>query len=98
MAKREVRIGLATYRRANLPELMSFGMLGETVDVHPDDLERFDRLNGPAQPVDVKPLAPEAPAGNASLEEWQAYARSQGATDADIEDKTRNDLRAQYGA
>lgn len=40
--------------------------------------------------------AVEAPAGNASLEEWQAYAKASGATDADLEGKGRNDLRDQY--
>lgn len=39
----------------------------------------------------------DQPAGNASLEEWQEFARTQGATDADLEDKSRNDLRDQYG-
>lgn len=36
------------------------------------------------------------PAGNASLEEWQGYARSVGASDADLEGKTRNELRDKY--
>ena len=44
MSVRIVRIALASYRRAD--EAETYAMLGETVDVHPDDLERFDRLNG----------------------------------------------------
>lgn len=36
----------------------------------------------------------EAPAGNASLEAWQAFALRQGMTEDDIEDLTRDDLRA----
>lgn len=39
----------------------------------------------------------EQPAGNASLEEWREFARTQGATDADLDGKSRNDLRDQYG-
>ena len=46
MSIRTVRIALASYRRAD--EAETYAMLGETVDVHPDDLERFDRLNGAA--------------------------------------------------
>jgi hypothetical protein len=47
--------------------------------------------------VDGDPVV-ELPAGNASLEEWQDYARTQGATDADLEGKKRDELREQYGA
>jgi hypothetical protein len=36
------------------------------------------------------------PAGNAGLEEWTAYARSQGATDADLDGLSRNDVRDLY--
>lgn len=49
MGIREIRTGVGTYRRASDGE-WGFGMFGEEVDVHEDDLERFDRLN------------PEAPA------------------------------------
>lgn len=38
--------------------------------------------------------ATDAPKGNASLTEWQDYARSKGFDDADIEGKTRDELRA----
>ena len=34
-------------------------MLGETVDVHPDDLERFDRLNGAAIAEDEPEADPD---------------------------------------
>lgn len=36
------------------------------------------------------------PAGNAGLDEWAAYARSQGATDADLDGLSRNDVRDLY--
>ena len=48
MAKRTIRAGIATYRSADGREGV-FGFLGDEVDVHKDDLERFDRLN-PAEP------------------------------------------------
>jgi hypothetical protein len=38
----------------------------------------------------------ERPAGNASLEDWQAYARSKGASDRSLESATRDDLREKY--
>lgn len=105
MTKREVRIGLATYRRADIPELHAFALQGATVDVHPDDLARFDSFNGPALPEPVEAVdepaeteLPSAPAGNASLEEWQGYARSLGASDDDLDGRTRNELRARYGS
>lgn len=37
-----------------------------------------------------------APAGNGSLEDWQKYARTQGATDADLDGQSRDDLRKKY--
>ena len=53
MTERLIHIGVASYR--NPDGLNRFGMQGETVDVHPDDLERFDRLN-PA-PAELAELA-----------------------------------------
>ena len=58
MSIRTVRIALASYRRAD--EAETYAMLGETVDVHPDDLERFDRLNGDE-------VAEDEPAAEADL-------------------------------
>lgn len=37
---------------------------------------------------------PDAPKGNAPLAAWQEYARLKGFTDEDLEDKSRDDLRA----
>lgn len=39
-----------------------------------------------------------APAGNASVEDWRAYALTQGATEDDIKDLSRDDLRDRFGA
>lgn len=36
----------------------------------------------------------DAPKGNASLEDWRSYALSKGFTAADVEGKSRDDLRA----
>lgn len=39
----------------------------------------------------------EQPAGNASAEEWRAYALTQGATEDEVADLSRNELRDLYG-
>jgi hypothetical protein len=57
MAKRTVKIGVATYQRAS-DEQWTFGMMDDEVDVHADDVKRFDRLN---KPFELTPeTAPEA--------------------------------------
>lgn len=45
--------------------------------------------------ADDQPAGP--PRGNASLEEWAAYAKSQGATDEDLAGQSRDQIREQYG-
>lgn len=40
----------------------------------------------------------DTPAGNASLEVWQDYALTQGATSGDVDGKSRDELREQFGA
>ena len=61
MTTRTVQIALASYWPAGQKreDGCRFGLLGQTVDVHPDDLERFDRLNGD----EVAEDEPEAEAG-----------------------------------
>jgi hypothetical protein len=44
MPKRTVKIGLATYRNAD-GVVGAIGFQGEEVDVHSDDVKRFDELN-----------------------------------------------------
>lgn len=39
----------------------------------------------------------EQPSGNASAEDWRAYALTQGATEDEVSDLSRNDLREQFG-
>lgn len=63
----------------------------------PDDLasgeaERLaDFLEDDAAPV-------EAPKGNASLDEWQAYAQARGASAEDIDGLSRDELRERFGS
>lgn len=44
MAKRTVKTGLATYRNAD-GQFGVVGFQGDEVDVHSDDVKRFDELN-----------------------------------------------------
>lgn len=74
MAEREVKVGVATYMAATSSAkepVWLFGLAGQTVDVHDDDLERFDRLNGPAAtppvPLPINP-DPEAVADGELVE------------------------------
>lgn len=45
MAKRVIKTALGTYRDAKTGDVGAFGFRGQEVDVHADDLERFDALN-----------------------------------------------------
>lgn len=45
MAKRVIKTALGTYRDAKTGVVGAFGFRGQEVDVHDDDLERFDALN-----------------------------------------------------
>lgn len=51
--------------------------------------------------VEETDVAPEdeagPPAKSASKADWEAYARSQGASDDDLEGQTKDDLIASYG-
>ena len=103
MPKREVNLGLIAYEPTAHPGLTIWGRLGETVDVHEGDLERFDRLNGahgeaPEGSANGAPgEAPEVPAGNASQVAWREYALASGASEADVEGLTRDELRERFG-
>lgn len=99
MASREVRVGVGTFRRAvdSDTPLWGFALFGDTVDVHPDDLERFDSLNGSPAQGEGAPKAPEATepprAGKGSgLDSWVSYAESRGLSVA--EGATRDEVIA----
>jgi hypothetical protein len=80
------------------------GDQGSVVASPYDDLT-VDELSAAADRAGYRlvPLESERPSGNASREEWADFARSRGATDADLvdadgKDLTRNELRDRYGA
>ena len=69
MAERTVAVGLIAYTPADAPHLSLWGQHGAVVDVHSDDIERFDSLNGtPAAPPSASLSVDEHPAadGNAA--------------------------------
>lgn len=67
--------------------------------VRGDELKRLKDggfLSGDDKPVDEKP-ADEKPHGNASLETWQKFAKSKGASDEDLDGLSRDEVRELYG-
>lgn len=89
MTTRTVQIALASYWPAGQKreDGCRFGLLGQTVDVHPDDLERFDRLNGdevaedePAAEADLPDEADDLPEDLRALNlaELREIAKDQG--------------------
>lgn len=64
--------------------------------VHPDDLKRLVR-KGFLVEVEATEEPSGPPAKSASKGDWEAYARSQGATDEDLDGATKEDLVATYG-
>jgi hypothetical protein len=50
----------------------------------------------PPANADETPSEPEAPAGNASLAEWQAYATSKGKTEEELKDLKREEIKALF--
>lgn len=75
MAERTIRSGIGTYQRPD--GVWTHGMFGDVVDVHEDDVARFDRLN-PA-PLDEEILEAEVveielPKATNSHDEIDAFA------------------------
>lgn len=91
MAKRTIKTGVGTY--VDRKGLHQFGLMGAEVDVHVDDLERFDRFNvGPApepepEPANSADVFPEgAPEESWKVDELKAFADANG---VDLGDATR---------
>jgi hypothetical protein len=64
---------------------------------HPDtnlEIEVPESLASSYESQGWRAATVDAPAGNASLVEWQEFARTKGFTDDDLDGKTRDDLRA----
>lgn len=69
---------------------------GEAVDT--TDLERLVRKGFLVEFETDEAVDPSGPpAKSASKGDWEAYARSQGATDEDLDGVTKDDLVATYG-
>lgn len=80
MGLRTIRTGIGSYQRVDGG--WWFGMLGEEVDVHEDDLERFDRLNGSESDLASGASAPadsaEVPTSKWSVAQIDDYAGTRG--------------------
>lgn len=77
MTTRIVAVGVMTYREPCGAE--TFAHLGDEVDVHPDDLARFDRLNRyvdpyevQPEPVEAQPAAEDEPSGTSDAPDFSA--------------------------
>lgn len=107
MAKRDVKVRLMTYLPAGAAA-PRHAFLGEVVDVDDSDLVRFDAHNvapsTPAAPpvediadVEVETPAddpsPAKPSGNASRDDWAAYALTQNVAAESLEGKSRDEIR-----
>ena len=96
MPARTIRTGIGSYRDAN--GLDRFGFLGETVEVHDDDLERFDRLNpepAESEPAESEPA--EVPGEAADGSDIQAPGREDGISLADLDLNGLRSLAADRG-
>ena len=60
---------------------------GRTIEARPEHA-------GPYLEQGWREATTDAPAGNASLEAWQDFARAKGFTEDDLDGKSRDDLRA----
>lgn len=80
--------------------------LGAGADI-PDGFEIGAHVTGEQETAEPAVVPEEAPAeeqeptdgkprGNASLEVWQDYAKSQGATDEDLDGMSRDEVRDLY--
>lgn len=66
---------------------------------NPGDAVPVSHVEGGVVPASsVAKAQLDEPAGNAALDVWQAYARSKGATDAELDGKSRDDLRTAYSS
>ena len=64
---------------------------------HPDtdlDIDVPEHLADTYRSQGWREATTDAPKGNASLEEWQEYARAKGFAEEQIEGQSRDDLRA----
>jgi hypothetical protein len=87
---------MTDYIRAKAKDTQIVRSIVATSVVDPETDEIVDDTPGSWAEPEFPQAGDRSPGGNGSLEQWQEYARSLGATDADLEGKTRNDLRDAY--
>lgn len=72
------------------------GMLLRQYHDNPDHAEGVTTTADVSTPGVDPPAVGESPKGNASHDEWEAYARTQGATDEDLDGLGRDAIRDKY--
>ncbi len=84
--------GMVAVRHPSLPDV--------SVNVPPDAVEVYERSGWhlvPDEPPDDDAEAGDGlPKGNASRDEWWAYALGHGMTEDDVEPLTRDEIRAHF--
>lgn len=87
-----VRLAEGGYRNV----LQGDPIVGQAVDA--EDLKRLVRKGFLVEKADDEGASDGPPAKSASKGDWEAYARSQGATDEELDGLTKDELVAGYGA
>ena len=78
--------------KAEIERLLELGLIEDSDEEPAKGADSRDADTG-----DSDPSIGDVPSGNASLVAWQEFARSKGAADEDLDGKTRDQLREQYG-
>lgn len=78
--------------KADAERLLELGLIEESDEAPAKGADSRDADTGANGPS-----SGDVPSGNASLVAWQEFARSKGAADEDLDGKTRDQLREQYG-
>lgn len=84
---------MPTYRNSNTKDVVELDAPSARLDALAN-WERIDEPEAPAEPA--PPAVDDKPKGNASREEWVAYAAANGIDDLTDED-SRDDIRALFG-
>ena len=78
--------------KADAERLLELGLIEDSDEEPAKGADSRDADTG-----DSDPSIGDVPSGNASLVAWQEFARSKGAADEDLDGKTRDELREQFG-
>ena len=97
IARRDDGVHVHVYEGGILPETVDKDQLKQLIDSKMvAEMEAVVEETPVAEEPDGG-TGDEPPAGNASLEEWHAYALAHGKTEAELEGKKRDEIRELFG-